>query len=188
VIENGNLYHSVFQNYNGSSFNYYKNRAKNKNLSFELDETTFSTIRFGNCYLCGKKTDENHKNGIDRVNNELGYVEGNVQTCCGNCNYMKRDYNLDDFMNKLKEIYIYVNTKGENVVIIDRNVELKNIVKGNKKSKEEKEAIQKERKERKREELVKRYSDEDIKKERIQKLVEIRNSKINRTLDSKDKL
>jgi len=102
IIENGNLYPTLFANYKGSTFNDYKNRSKNKNLPFEIDETTFSTIRIEECYICGKKTDENHKNGIDRVNNEFGYIEGNVKSCCGNCNYMKRDYNLDDFMSKLE--------------------------------------------------------------------------------------
>ena len=30
----------------------------------------------------------------------LAYTETNLQTCCGNCNFMKSNYALDVFLNK----------------------------------------------------------------------------------------
>jgi hypothetical protein len=39
------------------------------------------------CYMCGKKSNEYHLNGIDRVNNKNGYMIGNILPSCGDCNF-----------------------------------------------------------------------------------------------------
>ena len=36
-------------------------------------------------------------NGIDRVDNEKGYVHGNVEACCGTCNFLKGNLSLAEF-------------------------------------------------------------------------------------------
>ena len=95
----------------------YKSGAKNRNLSFELDKDTFFKLTQSNCYYCGQEPSQQRKpreknklnsyiyNGIDRVDSSKGYLKENCVTCCGRCNYMKMDYNLDDFKEHVIKIY-----------------------------------------------------------------------------------
>jgi hypothetical protein len=104
----GTLYPEYFANHSTSSFKKYKNRANIKlNKEFELSEDQFYKLIFGDCYICGKKTDDKHTNGIDRIDNEKGYIINNVESCCGECNYMKNKFNLDIFFDKLRKIKKY---------------------------------------------------------------------------------
>ena len=52
------------------------------------------------CAYCG----ENEKIGIDRVNNNIGYVVGNVVPCCKWCNRMKGTMDKDSFINQCKKV------------------------------------------------------------------------------------
>jgi len=49
-------------------------------------------------------------NGIDRVDNSLGYVKENCKSCCFRCNKIKRDMSLEEFEQFLIKAY-------ENVVL-----------------------------------------------------------------------
>jgi hypothetical protein len=46
-------------------------------------------------------------NGIDRVDNEIGYVRGNSAPCCTICNRMKRELSYSGFLNHVRKIYEY---------------------------------------------------------------------------------
>lgn len=87
------------------SFARYKQRAEKKKLDFVFTEETFEQEIQKDCYLCGKQNSDNHCNGLDRVDNKKGYVLDNVRTCCGNCNYLKRDYSYDVVIEKCRLIY-----------------------------------------------------------------------------------
>ena len=54
------------------------------------------------CFVCGAKFsnewDGYKYNGIDRVDNEKGYEEGNVVPCCKICNVAKHDMEQKDFI------------------------------------------------------------------------------------------
>ena len=52
-----------------------------------------------------KKTNKNQKNGIDRVDSKLGYIEKNTKSCCGECNFMKNVFDLDSFLEKCLKNY-----------------------------------------------------------------------------------
>ncbi len=88
----------------GASYADSKRRIINKKLDFNITEELFFKLKNEECYLCGKKSDEYHYNGIDRIDNNKGYIKGNIKSCCCNCNYMKWTFNLNDFMNKCKKI------------------------------------------------------------------------------------
>ena len=87
----------------------YKARAKKIGISFNLDHPTVKRLVLSNCVYCGvepyrawslvtKGGVESLKcNGIDRVNNELGYELNNVVPCCPRCNYAKRDMSFQEF-------------------------------------------------------------------------------------------
>lgn len=43
-------------------------------------------------------------NGIDRVNNDIGYLIENCVSCCKVCNFMKRSMSKNDFINHVNKI------------------------------------------------------------------------------------
>lgn len=44
-------------------------------------------------------------NGLDRIDNSKPHDKENVVPCCWICNSMKRHYTLNNFLNKIKDIY-----------------------------------------------------------------------------------
>lgn len=49
-------------------------------------------------------------NGIDRVNNDIGYIKNNCIPCCKICNRAKNSMSYDDFLNWIK--ILVKNNKG----------------------------------------------------------------------------
>jgi len=91
----------------------YKFRAWRKMISFKLTKKFFMELLQKPCFYCGTvgsntKTRGNRQfayNGIDRLNSSIGYTRGNVVSCCGQCNLMKKDSTVLDFKNHVKKIY-----------------------------------------------------------------------------------
>lgn len=106
----------LFGNHIASNYNIFNKIAVERQLQFELSLEHFQLITSENCYICGKQNTEMHKNGIDRFNNEIGYVIENCKSCCTECNFMKGIYNYDLFMEKIQLIY------NKNKALICRNV------------------------------------------------------------------
>lgn len=73
-----------------------RDSAKKRGLPFELPEMLAWDLVTDACYYCAAKTDR--PNGIDRVDNTLGYVEGNVVTACRRCNVAKNDMSVAEFL------------------------------------------------------------------------------------------
>ena len=89
-------------------FNSYKYSAEKRGKKFEIDKIFFETITSKPCYLCGKKNIKNiHRNGIDRKDNNIGYVEGNCESCCRVCNMTKKNYDHGCFLKQLEKIYYH---------------------------------------------------------------------------------
>lgn len=95
----------------------YKYSAKVRNHKFDLTYEKFKSIISENCFYCGSEPVETLKskainttnipikhNGIDRMNNELGYSDFNSLPCCGICNIMKRNLSIDDFIEHIYKI------------------------------------------------------------------------------------
>lgn len=94
----------------------YKKSAKLRNLSWELtDEETFELLN-KNCHYCGEPPSLVSKrcktfngnfihNGIDRINNNVGYTKENCVSCCKKCNYAKRNLGYLEFKELIKKIY-----------------------------------------------------------------------------------
>lgn len=94
-----------------ASFNHlfgnYKDRAIRKNLEFKLNKEEFKELTKQNCYYCNIEPRQVLKkikykgnyiyNGIDRVDNNKGYILDNVIPCCGMCNKAKRHLTKEVF-------------------------------------------------------------------------------------------
>jgi hypothetical protein len=111
IIKHGKLYPHLFANHNTTNYNSYKYRANNKKNAFEITESQFVEIISKHCYICGKINTNDHCNGIDRFNNNIGYLFENCRTCCGECNYMKNNYSYDDIFEKFRLIYNHTISK-----------------------------------------------------------------------------
>jgi hypothetical protein len=77
----------------------YKDNAKKRGLEWSLGEELFREITQRDCVYCGLEpstcfalsTGTYTYNGVDRINSDLGYYDGNVVPCCKLCNLAKRD-------------------------------------------------------------------------------------------------
>lgn len=96
-------------------FSRYKSAARKRKKSFDLTYDQFKTICSKDCEYCGQSPKEKFTkvknvvkiklNGIDRVDNNLGYSIDNCVSSCGICNSMKMDRSQKEFLNKIMEIY-----------------------------------------------------------------------------------
>jgi len=160
-IIQGQSYPDDFLNFSGCTYSAYKARAEKKELPFDISQETFTHYTDLPCYLCGKEVSDAHLNGIDRYDNTKGYTLDNIRSCCGTCNYMKKDYEYDEV---IKKFCLICNYQQEHPVSPSPYEEEKRtIVKGNKMTSEEKQTRDAIRKEVNRKALVDRYSDEFIK-------------------------
>jgi hypothetical protein len=86
------------------SYASYRSRAEKKDLEFTITNDDYKTITTQDCYLCGKKSTDTNTNGIDRVDNAIGYTAENCKACCKECNHMKNQYALDTLLEKIERI------------------------------------------------------------------------------------
>jgi hypothetical protein len=80
--------------------NYYLKRAQRDGRAFELSLDEFVGLYKADCFYCGIP----ESNGVDRVNNDIGYVFSNCVPCCTMCNKMKISHPKDVFLNHIQKI------------------------------------------------------------------------------------
>jgi len=80
----------------------YKSAASRKGLIFGLTSGQVYAMFESPCVYCDTEGSNNCKgfayNGIDRVDSAVGYVARNCVPCCWNCNRMKSNWALDEFL------------------------------------------------------------------------------------------
>jgi hypothetical protein len=92
----------------------YKRNARTRGLVFELtDEGALELIKL-DCWYCGASPQRRVQlktgygfflcNGIDRKDNAVGYVEGNVVPACKKCNSKKQAEHVDEFLGWVNKI------------------------------------------------------------------------------------
>lgn len=96
------------------TFRGYRNHASARELPFELTLSRFLKICSQPCHYCGlqpSNTTVNRYgygdwtyNGIDRKNNDKGYVNYNVVACCRVCNRAKNAMSYKDFVAYLDRV------------------------------------------------------------------------------------
>jgi hypothetical protein len=92
----------------------YKRSATKRGLQFTLVRDEFVTLVSEDCFYCGCPPSQEVRdpgfngyakyNGVDRLNNEVGYVTGNVVPCCGICNFAKRTMSYSEFKGWVRKI------------------------------------------------------------------------------------
>lgn len=166
----GNLYPQCFADHKGSSYNTYVERANKKDLEFTISEVEFNDIVNRSCFMCGKENTIQHNNGLDRLDSDFGYILTNLNSCCGECNYMKKTYEFNLMMDKFMLIY----NKHKDDIFENNTYSNHSIVKTNKKSKEEIKENTIKKKQFQTETLKERYNDEEYKLKRALELARLR--------------
>jgi len=91
----------------------YKASATKRKIKFNLTEVEFKDIISNNCFYCGTKPINKTfnkcqtpvvANGIDRINNDIGYEVDNCRPCCYICNIMKSTLTEQEFYNHIEKI------------------------------------------------------------------------------------
>ena len=122
-IENNIRHDDCFGNAKMVSYNNYKGSAKYRGKYFELEQEMFDFIISKECYICGKQNSENHQNGIDRIDNSIGYIFENCKSCCSECNKMKRVLEFEIMLDKMMSIYhLHANFQEKEYEHIPRNI------------------------------------------------------------------
>lgn len=97
-----------------TAIRYYRKAAKDRGYVWTLSDDEARVLLLGKCTYCSaaprnriglkpnyaEASNKYHSvltNGIDRVDNELGYVSGNCVSCCSKCNYGKHNHTLEEF-------------------------------------------------------------------------------------------
>lgn len=111
-----NLLDKSLSSKRGIYYRYWKG-AKDRDLSFSLSFDDVLGVVQQDCFYCGEKpyicfktTDARQGftcNGIDRLDNTIGYEKGNIVPCCKQCNKAKLKRNKEDFISWIKRSYLH---------------------------------------------------------------------------------
>lgn len=93
----------------------YEKHAKERKLEFDISLMYFVEITSKNCFYCNDKPSNKTKscqsrseyvyNGIDRVDNKIGYNKDNIVPCCKICNIAKSNMTLVDFKSWVGRLF-----------------------------------------------------------------------------------
>lgn len=95
----------------------YKRTARIANREFDIGMSMFTFIVTSNCHYCGRPPSNSvfsgkrekynegiNFSGIDRKDNDKGYVLSNCVSCCIICNHAKHTMSYDEFMQYLDDL------------------------------------------------------------------------------------
>lgn len=102
--------HGIYQNY--------KRAAIKRKYEFKLSKSEFETLILQKCYYCGDSGsmtwasrnkiivgDVYKYNGIDRVDNTIGYIPTNCVPCCDICNNSKSTLSVEQWREWIVKIH-----------------------------------------------------------------------------------
>lgn len=95
----------------------YRLMARHRGFVFNLGRDRFAELTSSPCHYCGALPAQQYGhrgrpaytyNGIDRIDNGSGYVEGNVRPACGTCNRAKSTMSEADFYAWVERVHARV--------------------------------------------------------------------------------
>ena len=106
----------------------YRHHAAERGLAWNLSDEQFDTLLKGDCHYCGDPPKAHYTmrncngamiyNGIDRVDNRVGYEPNNVVTACKVCNKCKSSMGYDAFLAFLIKAGNFQLEKRKNTALI----------------------------------------------------------------------
>lgn len=79
-------------------------RSERCGIELNVSDDDLSSLLHQACHYCGLAPRWPEVHGIDRKDNDRGYVYGNCLPCCSMCNYMKGGFNYVVFLRRCREI------------------------------------------------------------------------------------
>jgi hypothetical protein len=101
----------------------YKFSAAKRKISFNIDENLFEKLIQINCIYCSGRNKGSH-NGLDRIDNNIGYEVNNIVPCCAICNRAKLEETIEVFLEWRNQFSNTILTK--ECIIKQMNIILKN--------------------------------------------------------------
>jgi hypothetical protein len=95
------LGHNNYYNSPERCYKMYQRNAKKGKRLFLITLNEFTTFWQSPCFYCGESIETI---GVDRINNQVGYILDNLVACCTIRNLMKRSLDQNIFLNKCKQI------------------------------------------------------------------------------------
>jgi len=92
--------------------------AKSRKLVWDLPRDVAIRLFSSNCHYCGRPPALPTRkvrilyNGIDRLNNKVGYIIGNVVTACSVCNRAKGQLTYNEFIAWINNLVNYRTMRG----------------------------------------------------------------------------
>lgn len=85
-------------------YNHVRVSALRRQILFSIEREKFVIITKQNCYYCDSYSTIINPNGLDRVDNSLGYIESNVVSCCKQCNFGKNEFSHDEYLSHCEKV------------------------------------------------------------------------------------
>lgn len=82
-------------------YGHYRNNAKDRHIPFELSFEEFCSFWNKPCVYCEAPIE---KIGLDRIDSSLGYTVSNIVSCCKHCNYAKRLFSIDEYIDHCRKV------------------------------------------------------------------------------------
>ena len=92
----------------------YRRNSRKMGREFVLTKDQARQLFLSNCYYCDSKQSSVMQkkrvwsqfiyNGIDRIDNSIGYILSNCLPCCAICNHMKHIMSYEDFLRHINRI------------------------------------------------------------------------------------
>lgn len=96
---------------------HYKRNARNRGIEFKLSREEFKALTQQDCYYCGSMPQSIMRgatysgdyvyNGVDRIDNALGYIPDNCVPCCKFCNLAKAGGMHEEFTAYLDRVVAF---------------------------------------------------------------------------------
>lgn len=98
-----NAYQREYKQRTSSKYDKYRRTSLSNNREFTLTLEEFENLITQDCIWCKEQG-----GGIDRIDNNVGYILSNCSSCCSSCNYMRGSLTVEEFKEKVKKIYSYL--------------------------------------------------------------------------------
>lgn len=100
----------------------YQFNARKSGWPFKITYECFEELLRGDCFYCGALPqllirnwgvrryaahNQAEVNGIDRIDSSLGYIEGNLVSCCYLCNRAKMEDSAEQFLDHARRVAIH---------------------------------------------------------------------------------
>lgn len=83
------------------------NSAKNRGIPVRLNLKHYEELLKLGCMYCGDDLKKQNGYCLDRIDNNLGYIDNNVTPCCKDCNLAKGTKTVSEFVEWIKRCYIF---------------------------------------------------------------------------------